>query len=325
MTAGPTRRPAGRLLPLLAVAAALALVGCSRVTAVGDAAGSPTPSDRATPVDAGSFARGACMAYPPTKGDRHLTILLDAGHGGIDPGSVGTTESGSTIDEADLTLPVELDTMALLRAQGFRVVVSRTGNTTVLRLGPGDTDQGTLSLQGSHDDVAARDRCANDAKASALVGIYFDSGASAANAGSITAYDGDRPFSAANLRLATLLQHNVLLRLNAQGWGIPDDGVQPDTALGSYVGAASGGGLAAQAANYDHLLLIGPAQAGYFSSPSTMPGAVIEPLYITDPFEGSIADSTRGQTTIAQGIAAAVEQFLPPSPTTKRAGAGGSV
>jgi N-acetylmuramoyl-L-alanine amidase len=41
-----------------------------------------------------------------------------------------------------------------------------------------------------------------------------------------------------------------------------------------------------------------------------MAGAVIEPLYITDPFEGSIADSSAGQKVIAGGIAAAVETFL---------------
>jgi N-acetylmuramoyl-L-alanine amidase len=49
---------------------------------------------------------------------------------------------------------------------------------------------------------------------------------------------------------------------------------------------------------------------GYFSTPSEMPGAVIEPLYVTDPFEGSIADSTVGQQAIAHGIASGVKQFL---------------
>jgi N-acetylmuramoyl-L-alanine amidase len=44
-----------------------------------------------------------------------------------------------------------------------------------------------------------------------------------------------------------------------------------------------------------------------------MPGAVVEPLYITDPFEGSIADSSQGQSVIAQGIATPVEQYLAPS------------
>jgi N-acetylmuramoyl-L-alanine amidase len=54
---------------------------------------------------------------------------------------------------------------------------------------------------------------------------------------------------------------------------------------------------------------------GYFSSPSQMPGAVVEPLFITDPFEGSIAPSTGGQQVIAAGIAEAVEQYFAPSET----------
>ena len=64
---------------------------------------------------------------------------------------------------------------------------------------------GVLSLIGSHDDVAARDECANDAGAQALVGIYYDAGSSPDNAGSLTAYDAARPFSADNLRLANLV------------------------------------------------------------------------------------------------------------------------
>jgi hypothetical protein len=111
--------------------------------------------------------------------------------------------------------------------------------------------------------------------------------------------------------------------MNAQGWGIPNDGVQPDTTLGSYVGDPSAGGIAGEAASYNHLLLLGPASAGYFSTPSQMPGAVIEPLYLTDPFEGTIADSSQGQRVIAQGIASAIEKFLAPAPgRTRRASRG---
>ena len=81
------------------------------------------PGARATvsgPVDRRElFEPGACMEYPPTSGDRHLTVFLDAGHGGLDPGGVGETESGQTIDEADETLPVELDTMAAAAGQGL--------------------------------------------------------------------------------------------------------------------------------------------------------------------------------------------------------------
>jgi N-acetylmuramoyl-L-alanine amidase len=255
-------------------------------------------------IDPAYFNRGACMAFPPTAGNRHLTVFLDAGHGGLDPGAVGSTESGRVIHEADQTLPVVLDTMTILRRAGFRVVVSRTGPTTVLRLVPGDVSGHLLTDQGVHDDVAARDVCANMAHAKLLVGVYFNAGASAANAGCITAYDAARPFAAENRRLADLVQTDVLGAMNAQGWQIPDIGAQTDQGLGSSLDAAD------QA--YDHLLLIGPAKKGYFSTPSTMPGALVEPLFITDPFEGSIAASSRGQRVIATGLAHAVEQYFAP-------------
>jgi N-acetylmuramoyl-L-alanine amidase len=263
-------------------------------------------------VAAALFGAGACITFPPTTGDRHQTVFLDAGHGGIDPGATGTTESGATVHEADLTLSAVLDAVPLLRAQGFRVVVSRTGASSVARLAADDISGGALSVQGVHDDVAARDVCANLAAATILLGVYFDAGASADNAGSVTAYDAVRPFAAANLRLATLVQTDVLAALNAHGWAIPDDGVVSDVSLG-------GPAMSAASAAYGHLLLLGPAMPGYFSTPSQMPGALIEPLFITDPFEGSIAATPAGQQAIAAGLAQAVaEYFAPPaaSPST---------
>jgi N-acetylmuramoyl-L-alanine amidase len=274
-----------------------------------------TRSDGGRAIDPSYFASGACMSYPPTSGDRHLTVFLDAGHGGLDPGGVGETESGQQIDESTINLPIGLDIMAILRAQGFRVVISRTKDTTVIKLGPGDTDGQLLSLRGSHDDVAARDVCANKADANLLVGIYMDAGGSPDNAGSVTTYDTDRPFSAANLKFATLLQNDLLETMNAQGWDIPNDGVVSDATEGSSVGDPAEGGLAAEAANYDHLMLLGPASPAYFTTPSNMPGAVIEPFFLTDPFEGSIAVSTSGQDVVAKGIALAIEQYFAPAST----------
>ena len=271
------------------------------------------PSSQGTPLDPSAFASGACVAFPPTNGDNGKTVFLDAGHGGIDPGGVGTTESGQTVYESTVNLAIELDAMTLLRADGYRVVVSRTENTTVVKLDPADTDGQLLSLQGSHDDVVARDQCANLAKADALIGIYMDAGGTAQDAGSVTLYDTDRTFSQENATLAGLLQTDVLGAMNAQGWQIPNDGSLPDGGFGSSVGDPVDGGLAAEAAAYNHLLLIGPAMSGYFSTPSQMPGAVIEPLYLTDPFEGSIAVDSADQKVIAHGITTAVEQFLIPT------------
>ncbi len=284
--------------------------------------GSSATSASGQPLDAALFADGSCLAFPPTSGDRHETVFLDAGHGGIDPGGVGTTQSGRTIEEATETLPVELQVMQMLRSRGYRVVVSRTTASTVLRLGPADVSGGELSLTGAHDDVAARDVCADDSRARVLVGIYYDAGASADDAGSLTAYDPDRPFAASSLRLATLIQHDTVAAMDARGWSIPDDGVQTDASLGSFVGNPDGGGIAGAAASYDHLLLLGPAAPGFFTTPSEMPGAVIEPLYLTDPYEGRIADSGIGRQVIANGIARAIEQYLNPTRTQAASGSG---
>jgi N-acetylmuramoyl-L-alanine amidase len=61
-------------------------------------------------------------------------------------------------------------------------------------------------------------------------------------------------------------------------------------------------------------VLLGPAAEGYLATPSEMPGAVVEPLFITDPFEASIAAGAPGQQAIAAGIVRAVDTFLQPTP-----------
>ncbi len=255
------------------------------------------------PVDRRSFEPGACVAFGPTRGNVHRTVFIDAGHGSIDPGGAGVTRTGRTIYEAPTNLAIALATMRLLTAEGFRVVLSRTIATEVVRLTASDLTTGVLSAQGARADIAARDQCANEARATLLVGIYLDAGTTPLDAGSLTAYDASRPFAAKSKAFASLLQNDVLAHLNAHGWQIPNDGVQTDATLG-------GQPLTTTAAAYPHLLLLGPGVTGWFTTPSKMPGALIEPLYVSDPFEGSIAVSSAGRTAVALGMAQAVGQYF---------------
>ncbi len=195
-----------------------------------------------------------------------------------------------------------LDALGLLRARGYRVVLSRTTAGAVARPAPGDLSGGVFTGQGVHRDIVARDACANRARATILIGVYFNASEYSSTSGSLTLYDAARGFWRSNERLARLVQRDVLARLNAEGDGVADDGVHPDVGYGSSVTSAD------QA--YGHLLLIGPAKAGYFATPSEMPGALIEPLFITDPSEASIADAVRGQRAMARGLATAVGQYF---------------
>jgi N-acetylmuramoyl-L-alanine amidase len=311
------RIPARPLALLMAAALAAGLAACSAPDpdrlSLASRAARPEHTDQVRPrlaarhrsgvsVDPAYFSPGACRLFAPLHGNRGLTVFLDAGHGGPDSGAAGVTSSGRTIVEARETLPVVMDATMLLRSDGFTVVVSRTDDGPVARLGPGDTSGRVLTADGVRDDVAARDVCADRTHASALVGVYDNSGAG--GAGCITAYDPARSFAAANRRLARLVQSDVLGAMNSRGWDIPDAGVASDTELGSAVTATD--------AAYGHLILLGPAQRGYFTTPSLMPGALIEPLFITDPFEASIAASSRGQHVIATGLAHAIEQYFAP-------------
>jgi N-acetylmuramoyl-L-alanine amidase len=291
-------------LPSVPAIAAAVLVVCAGVGGAAVVAGQPFPLDRAL------FAAGSCVSFPPTAGNLGRTVFLDAGHGEPDPGAIGVTRSGRTIEEARQTLPVVLDTTALLRAAGYRVVDSRTRDSSVVRLRPGDVANGIFTPRGRHRNLVARDVCADLAKASILIGVYFNAGAPQ-NSGSLTLYDRARPFWPASRQLATLVQRAVLASLRAHGWAVPDDGVHTDVGYGSLLSAADHA--------YGHLILLGPPKAGYLATPSKMPGALIEPLFITDPAEGSIASSRTGQHAIARGLATAVEQYFASAPTTHRA------
>jgi N-acetylmuramoyl-L-alanine amidase len=287
----------------------LTALACSQAARPGPVAASAgSVTSRSLPaagaaLDPALFAAGSCLSFAPTRGDRHRTVFLDAGHGGVDPGATGVTLSGRPVYEAVETLAVELDTMALLRADGYRVAVSRTGNSTVARMASGDLSGGIFSVEGEHRDVIARPHCANAAHADLLIGIYFNASSSSQSSGSITAYDALRPFARASERIAELVQRDVLSELDRHGFAIPDDGVQTDAGLG-------GVPLTYDASTYGHLLLLGPGKLGYFSRPSAMPGALIEPLFVTNPREASLVVRPIVQRLIAAGLANAVEQYF---------------
>jgi N-acetylmuramoyl-L-alanine amidase len=273
------------------------------IMSLGLVAAAPSPSKADSyPVAPSRFEPGSCVLFTPTDGNRHLRVFIDAGHGGIDPGGTGRTSSGQTVSEAPLNVLVAKDAAALLRRRGFSVVLSRSGSNPVARPEPGDFSGGGYTVLGERRELVARNLCADLSHANVVLGIDEDAAAGTSTVGSVTLYDAQRPYHAANLRLAQLVQRDVLASLSADGTAVPDLGVHNDVGYGDL--AAAG----AQA--YGHLTLLGPAKRGYLSTPTLVPAALIEPLFLTNPPEASLADSATGQEAIARGLADAAEQFL---------------
>ena len=249
------------------------------------------------------FSQRACLAYGPTHGDRHTTVFVDPGHGGPDPGAIALAPGGSTVDEKTITLAVALDLLPILRDHGYHVVMSRIDDSSVARVTPGAVQSGAYTLAGEHADIAARAHCANEGGAQLLLSIHFNSFDDPGAGGPETLYDPARPFSTQNLRFAGIVQRSIVQGLSGAGLQVTDRGVLSDTDQGAAA-------LSARAASYGHLLELGPAAPGWFSHPSNMPGALCEPLFLTNPDEQHLAMSASGQKAMATAFAHAIDAYF---------------
>jgi N-acetylmuramoyl-L-alanine amidase len=246
---------------------------------------------------------GTCIQYSPIGPARHLVVFLDAGHGGVDSGAVGTTSSGVSISEEAATLAVELKALDLLRHAGYGVVVSRTTDTGVAKLATSDYVYGTLTARAVRLDALARAACANTAKADALVAIHFNADSSTQYGGVMTIFDDARSFTPQNLRLATLVQAELTDTYRSAGLGIADLGIVADSASGTPA-------LTARGAAYGHLIELGPQSSGWVDHPSSMPGILVEALHLSRPAEADFANGAKGQSLIASALVAGIEKFL---------------
>jgi N-acetylmuramoyl-L-alanine amidase len=244
----------------------------------------------------------ACIAYPALHGNGTRTVFIDAGHGGLDPGVVGVAAGGGQVLEKNVTLAVAERLTALLREQGYRVVMARTQDTSVLKLTAADSNTGAITADAEHRDLLARVACANASGAAVLLSIHFDGFVDPSVGGTETFYDDARTFSGASQTLASDLQAALVAQLGAS-----DRGVWTDDKIAAPNLTTSGD-------SYGHLIELGPAAAVWVDVPSQMPGALVEPLFITNPAEAGVASDPTGQQHLAQALDAGLIKFLSTNP-----------
>lgn len=241
---------------------------------------------------------GACRAYRPTGPANGRTIFLDPGHGGPDPGGSGQLGDGSAVVEKEATLAVAQGLAGLLRADGYRVVLARTGDTAVARLAATDFDAGALRGSALHRDLLARIDCANASGAAVLLAIHFNAFDDPGATGSETFFDPARSFSGSNRRLAASLQAALTQQLR-----LDDRGVTSDEDLSAPTITDAG-------AAYGHLVELGPRDPGWVDNPSSMPGALVEPLFLTAPEEAALVARPEGRARIARALADGLTSYL---------------
>ena len=248
------------------------------------------------------YTSEACRAFAPYGRWNGSTVFLNPGHGGPDPGAV--PRHGVTADtEKVFTNAIVQETLPLFRDAGFRVVLSRTGDSSVARIRPGDLRGGSLTVPAARREIFARTNCANAANADVLVSVHLNANADQSAAGAETLYNTNRDFSARSRTLALRLHDAIVANMRDSGWQIRDRGVTTD-------GTGRGEPHTREPSAYGQLLELGPAAPPWFTQPSRMPGVVIEPLFLTNPDEARRVMTAAGRTAIARGIFDGVQSYF---------------
>ncbi len=232
-----------------------------------------------------------------------VLVFLDPGHGGVDWGTKGTDADGQTVAEKNVTLAVARQAALDLRADGIGVSLSRDDDS-LPGLQPSDytPDGNLLTPEGVLHDLQGRVDRANASGAVVFLSIHMNAYSDPAIGGSETFYDSARPFADENQRFATLVQNHIVTDLRTHNVPISDRGVSDDTTLQAE-------GFGTLGASYNHLIVLGPPVPGRLRA-SQMPGALSEPLFLSNPVEAANADQSDVQAVLARAYVDAIEEFL---------------
>lgn len=125
------------------------------------------------------------------------TLVLDAGHGGIDGGAI----SDSGLKESDINLQIALKTEALVRFLGIDTVMTRET----------DTDNSDNKAYSEHDNLVQRVKLANSTENAVLISIHQNNFPSAVVSGAEVMYSDNDDSKA----LGLITQDNLVALLDS--------------------------------------------------------------------------------------------------------------
>lgn len=233
-------------------------------------------------------------------------VFLDPGHGGVDTGTIShRLSNGKRLMEKSITLDLALRTARLLRQAGFRVALSRTSDTLPGVSKTSYTHLGFLTSQGLLQDLEARVTMANQAHAALLLSIHVNGFSDPSAGGAETLYCATCSTGTANRRFALAVQQQVMAALAKLGYQAENRGAIPDVQDQARSRTSIG-------ASYHHLIVLGPGIPGRLPG-LQMPGALSEPLFLTNPAEARLLARSDVRQALAIAYVRAIEQMLPPT------------
>jgi N-acetylmuramoyl-L-alanine amidase len=200
-----------------------------------------------------------------------VDVALDPGHSTWD---VGAAYAGMA--EHELTLDVAVRARWYLEQAGYSVRLTREGSGRVASVVPSDATEAIRVEQGARHAVAAPAR--------AYVSVHFNAHPNRGLRGTETYVNSDN-HGAASWRLGELLQSETLAALVAAGHAPVDRGVKEDLTAGK---------------PYGH----------FFSLRGPFPSALIECLFLSNPFDAELLREEATRDAIARGIATGAARFL---------------
>ena len=233
------------------------------------------------------------------------TVCIDPGHGGGDRGRVFEgNDQIPPLEEAAFVLEQAMLLQDRLRSMGYVVVMTRTADTGVNADGldtNGDGQTGADSPRaGTYDEIQARIDVCNRSNADLLISVHLNGYDTSNPSGYESWYTADRPFGVQSEVFAQLGVESIGERLAAEGYTPENRGAKDD---GTYSVDDSDPTLA------HNMLLTGPAIPGELT-PSQMPGAIMESLFITNLDDIAFLRSANANEMIADAFVDAIEGYF---------------
>jgi N-acetylmuramoyl-L-alanine amidase len=253
-------------------------------------------------------------------------VCLDPGHGGGDRGFTRFDANGvPTMEEEPLDLEQAWELKARLEQRSYRVVMTRETDAAVNVDGKdvnGDGRTAAHDRPGSErnktlDELQARINICNAAKADLLMSMHVNGYSNGTPRGYETWFTRERPFGDRNAAFATLAYAHLKEQLGKIGYVLPAEeerGVLPDTTAD----------VRKEYSVFKHFIMTGPEVPGVVT-PSAMPGAIVEALFISNDGDAAVLASPEGQQAIVTAYENAIVEYFeryPPEPQTRATPAG---